>query len=257
MAADLKDAEALAKIRALARSVDVVVENFRPGVMDRLGLGWETLRRANPRLIYCSISAFHPGTRYGDRPGYDLMISGVSGLQSMTGEPGRPPLRPGINLVDLTAGTNAALGILLAVIDRQRTGHGQKVDVSLMDGAFALLGQLAAIYLNTGTVPQRRAPEDLHPQIVPYGTFVTADDRYLNVCVPNNKFWAAFCEAIDDPTLGADPRLRHERRADRAARRRSSRVSPPGSGRARVSTGSSACSRAASPPGPSTPSTRW
>jgi formyl-CoA transferase/CoA:oxalate CoA-transferase len=217
VAADLKDADALARIRALARSVDVVVENFRPGVMDRLGLGWETLRRANPRLIYCSISAFHPGTRYGDRPGYDLMISGVSGLQSMTGEPGRPPLRPGINLVDLTAGTNAALGILLAVIDRQRTGRGQKVDVSLMDGAFALLGQLAAIYLNTGTVPQRRAPEDLHAQIVPYGTFVTADDRYLNVCVPNNKFWAAFCEAIDDPTLGADPGFATN--AERIARR--------------------------------------
>ncbi len=205
VAVDLKDAQALASVRTLARAADVVVENFRPGVMERLGLGWETLRRANPRLIYCSISAFQANTRHGDRPGYDLMISGLSGLQSMTGEPGRAPVRPGVNLVDLTAGTNAALGILLAVIDRQRTGRGQKVDVSLMDGAFALLGQLAAIYLNTGTVPQRRPPEDLHPQIVPYGTYVTADDRYVNVCVPNNKFWAAFCEAMDEPALGDDP----------------------------------------------------
>jgi crotonobetainyl-CoA:carnitine CoA-transferase CaiB-like acyl-CoA transferase len=204
-AVDLKAAESRDRIRTLARSVDVIVENFRPGVMDRLGLGWKALRRANPRLIYCSISAFHAGTRLGDRPGYDLMISGLSGLQSMTGEPGRAPLRPGVNLVDLTAGTNAALGILLAVIDRQRTGRGQKVDVSLMDGAFAILGQLATIYLNTGTVPQRRSPEDLHGQIVPYGTFVAQDERYLNVCVPNNKFWTAFCEAVDEPALGADP----------------------------------------------------
>jgi formyl-CoA transferase/CoA:oxalate CoA-transferase len=204
-AVDLKDTESRDRIRTLARSVDVIVENFRPGVMDRFGLAWETLRRANPRLIYCSVSAFHAGTRLGDRPGYDLMISGMSGLQSMTGEPGRAPLRPGVNLVDLTAGTNAALGILLAVIDRQRTGRGQKVDVSLMDGAFGILGQLATIYLNTGTLPQRRPPEDLHGQIVPYGTFLTQDDLYLNVCVPNNKFWAAFCEVLEEPALGADP----------------------------------------------------
>jgi formyl-CoA transferase/CoA:oxalate CoA-transferase len=147
------------------------------------------------------------------------MIAGLSGLQSMTGEPGRAPLRPGINLVDLTAGTNAALGILLAVIERQRTGRGQTVEVSLMDGAFAILGQLAGIYLNTGTVPERRSPEDLHPQIVPYGTYLTADQRYLNVCVPNNKFWATFCEAIDEPALAEDPRFatnaqRIERRAE-------------------------------------------
>ena len=204
-AVDLKEAESRDRIRTLTRSVDVIVENFRPGVMERLGLGWEALRRANPRLIYCSISAFNADTRLGDRPGYDLMISGLSGLQSMTGEPGRAPLRPGINMVDLTAGANAALGILLAVIDRQRTGRGQKVAVSLMDGAFAILAQLAAIYLNTGTVPQRRSPEDLHGQIVPYGTFVAQDGRYLNVCVPNNKFWVAFCEALGEPALGADP----------------------------------------------------
>jgi len=215
---DLKDAENRDRIRALAQSVDVVIENFRPGVMDRLGLGWDTLRRNHSRLIYCSVSAFNAGTRLGDRPGYDLMVSGLSGLQSMTGEPGRPPLRPGVNLVDLTAGTNAALGILLAVIDRQRTGRGQKVDVSLMDGAFAALGQMAAIYLNTGTVPQRRSPEDLHGQIVPYGTFVALDERYLNVCVPNNRFWVAFCEAIDEHELGADPEFATN--AQRVARRR-------------------------------------
>lgn len=207
VALDLKQAQAVKAVRNLVRSADVVVENFRPGVMDRLGFGYESLRRLNPRLIYCSVSAFHARSRYRDRPGYDLLISGMSGLQSMTGEPGRAPLRPGVNLVDLTAGANAALGILMALIARHRTGQGQRVSVSLMDGAFAVLGQLAAIYLNAGTLPQRRVPEDLHPQIVPYGTFLTADGKYLNVCVVNNKFWHAFCAALERPEWAADPRF--------------------------------------------------
>ena len=204
---DLKDPVALAQVRDLVRTVDVVIENYRPGVMERLGLSYPALRRLNPRLVYCSVSAFHAATRHGARPGYDLLISGVSGLQSMTGEPGRAPLRPGVNLVDLTAGTNAALGILMALNARHSSGRGQKVDVSLMDGAFAILGQLAAIYLNTGTVPVRRAPEDLHPQIVPYGTFMSKDGRYLNVTVPNNKFWGGFCEALDRPEWIDDARF--------------------------------------------------
>lgn len=207
VAADLKDAKTLKQIRAMVATVDVVVENFRPGVMQRLGLGYASLRRLNPRLVYCSVSAFHAGSRYGARPGYDLLISGISGLQSMTGEPGRAPLRPGVNLVDLTAGTNAALGILMALIARASSGRGQRVEVSLMDSAFAILGQLAAIYLNTGKVPARRPPEDLHPQIVPYGTFMARDGRYLNVTVPNNKFWAGFCAALDRPVWTDDPRF--------------------------------------------------
>lgn len=219
VALDLKNQAAIKSIRDLVRTVDVVVENFRPGVMERLGLGYSRLRRLNPRLVYCSVSAFNAGSRHGDRPGYDLLISGVSGLQSMTGEPGRAPLRPGVNLVDLTAGTNAALGILLALIDRQTSGRGQKVEVSLMDGAFAVLGQIAAIYLNTGVVPQRRASEDLHPQIIPYGTFMTKDAKYLNVCVPNNKFWSAFCEVLDRTAWIGDPRFttNASRIANRAA----------------------------------------
>jgi CoA:oxalate CoA-transferase len=207
VALDLKQKESIQAIRDLVRTVDVVVENFRPGVMERLGLGYDKLRRLNPRLIYCSISAFNAGSRYGDRPGYDLLISGISGLQSMTGEPGRSPLRPGVNLVDLTAGTNAAIGILLSIIARQSSGRGQKVEVSLMDGAFAVLGQLAAIYLNTGKVPTRRPPEDLHPQITPYGTFMSGDDKYLNVCVPNNRFWESFCDVLGRKEWFADPRF--------------------------------------------------
>jgi crotonobetainyl-CoA:carnitine CoA-transferase CaiB-like acyl-CoA transferase len=205
---NLKDAESIKAIKELILSVDVLIENFRPGVMKRLGLSYESLRRINPRLIYCSISAFDErSSSYGDRPGYDLLVSGISGLQSITGEPGRTPLRPGINLVDLTAANNAAMGILMAIIERQSSGKGQKINVSLMDGAFALLGQLAAVYLNTGKVPERRVPEDLHSQVVPYGTFLTKDNRYLNVTVPNNKFWASFCKALNRVEWTNDPRF--------------------------------------------------
>lgn len=217
VAADLKDPEALTRLLDLVRNIDVVVENFRPGVMKRLGLGYETLRQLNPRLIYCSISAFASGSRYSDRPGYDLMISGMSGLQSLTGEPGRAPLRPGVNLVDLSSGTNATMGILLALIARAATGLGQKVEVSLMDSIFGMLGQLAGIYLNTGAVPARRAPEDLHGQIVPYGTFLCSDKKHLNVCVPNNRFWAALCEVIERDQWVHDPRFATN--ADRIANR--------------------------------------
>lgn len=217
VAVDLKRPAGREAVRELARDADIVVENFRPGVMDRLGLGYAGLRRLNPRLVYCAVSAFHAESRYRERPGYDLLISGMSGLQSMTGEPGRTPLRPGVNLVDLTAGTNATIGILMALLARQRTGRGQRVAVSLMDGAFAVLGQLAAIYLNAGTVPQRRAPEDLHPQIVPYGTFLAGDGKYLNVCVVNNKFWRAFCGAMERPQWAEDSRF--ETNAQRIANR--------------------------------------
>jgi len=215
--ADLRNPEALARVVDLARDVDVVVENFRPGVMDRLGLGYQKLKELNPRLIYCSISAFAPGSRYGDRPGYDLMISGMSGLQSVTGEPGRAPLRPGVNMVDLSSGTNATMGILMALIARATTGLGQKVEVSLMDSIFGLLGQLAGIYLNTGTVPARRAPEDLHAQIVPYGTFLCRDGKHLNVCVPNNRFWSGLCAVLGRDQWVQDTRFATN--ADRIANR--------------------------------------
>ena len=196
VAADLKNPETLAGILDLVAEADVLVENFRPGVMDRLGLSYDTLQRLNPRLIYCSISAFSPGSRYSDRPGYDLMVSGMSGLQSLGGEPGRAPLRPAVNLVDLSSGSNGAMGILMALIARATTGRGQRIEVSLMDSTFGIMGQLAGIALNTATVPTRRIPEDLHGQIVPYGTFLCSDGKHLNVCIPNNRFWVALCEVI-------------------------------------------------------------
>jgi crotonobetainyl-CoA:carnitine CoA-transferase CaiB-like acyl-CoA transferase len=207
VAVDLKDAAVRRRIRALAPSFDVLVENFRPGVMDRLGLGWPRLRRMNPRLIYCSISAFDADSRYRDRPGYDVMISGLCGLMSVTGEPDGPPIRPGVNVVDMTSGLTAAVAILAALRARERTRRGQHVGISLMGAALAMMGQAMTITLNTGQTPGRRRVDDLVAQIVPYGTYRTADGRYVNIAVPNQKLWLAFCAAIGRPDLADDPRF--------------------------------------------------
>ena len=218
---DLKDARVQRAIRALVPSFDVLIENFRPGVMDRLGLGPARLRRVNPRLVYCSISAFDTATRYGDRPGYDVMISGLCGLMSMTGEPDGPPIRPGANVVDMTSGLNAAIGILAALRARERTGRGQHVRISLMDVALAMMGQAMTITLNTGQTPARRPADDLVAQTVPYGTYQAADGQYVNLAVPNQKLWLAFCSAIARPELVDDPRFvsNSERVKHRAAMR--------------------------------------
>ncbi len=217
VAVDLKDRRVQRALRALVPSFDVVVENFRPGVMDRLGLGWARLRRLHPRLVYCSISAFAADSRYRALPGYDLIISGMSGLMSVTGEPDRAPLRAGVNVVDMASGMNAVVGILAALRARDRTGRGQRVEISLMDSALALMGQAMTVTLNTGQTPSRRPPDDLVPQIVPYGTYEAADGQYVNLAVPNQRLWLAFCDAIGRPELAGDPRFANN--ADRVAHR--------------------------------------
>jgi crotonobetainyl-CoA:carnitine CoA-transferase CaiB-like acyl-CoA transferase len=221
VAVDLKDVRVQQRIRTLLPSFDVLVENFRPGVMDRLGLGWRRLRRLHPRLVYCSISAFDADSRYRDMPGYDVMISGLCGLMSMTGEPDGPPIRPGVNVVDTTSGLNAAVGILAALRARERTRRGQHVEISLMGAALAMMGQAMTITLNTGQTPGRRRVDDLVAQIVPYGTYQTADGEYVNIAVPNQKLWLAFCAAIGRPELVEDPRFASnvERVQHRAAMR--------------------------------------
>ena len=207
IAVDLKDAAVQRSLRALVPSFDVLIENFRPGVMDRLGLGPARLRRLNPRLVYCSISAFDADSRYRDLPGYDVMISGLCGLMSMTGEPDGPPIRPGVNVVDMTSGLNAAAGILAALRARDRTGRGQHVQISLMGVALAMMGQAMTITLNTGQTPGRRRVDDMVAQTVPYGTYQAADGQYVNVAVPNQKLWRAFCGAVERPDLADDPRF--------------------------------------------------
>lgn len=206
IAIDLKHPEGKAIVRALALRADVVVENFRPGAADRLGLGYAALAEQNPRLIYASISGYgHEGLpEYFGKPGYDVVIQGLGGGQGLTGEPDGEPMKSGNSIADLLAGLLAFQGILLALLARGRTGRGQKVDISMLDGQVSLLSYHAGRYLGTGEVPRRMG--NRHPTIVPYQTFRAADG-YFNLAVGNDRLWESFCKAIGRPDLLADPRF--------------------------------------------------
>ena len=201
IALDLKKPDDRATARALAEQADVVIENFRPGVMERLGLGAEALRAANPGLIYCCISGFG---RAVDRPGYDLMVQGLSGIPSLTGAADGPPNKCGASVADLVSGSNAVQGILAALFRRERTGEGALVDVSMLDGQLALLTYHASAYVNAGKVPGRIG--NAHPSIHPFCTYATADG-HINVCVGNDSLWATFCGVLAEPGWVSDPRF--------------------------------------------------
>ena len=198
---DLKSEQGKGLVRKLMSSADVVIENFRPGVMERLGLGAEALRAANPRLIYCCISGFG---RAVDRPGYDLMVQGLSGIPSLTGSAEGPPNKCGASVADLVSGSNAVQGILAALFRRERTGEGALVDVSMLDGQLALLTYHASAYVNAGKVPGRIG--NAHPSIHPFCTYATADG-HINVCVGNDSLWATFCGVLGEPAWVSDPRF--------------------------------------------------
>ena len=189
LVADLKDPEDLARVKALARVADVVVENFRPGVCERLGLGYEALRRDNPGLVYCSISGFGRG-----RPGagYDLVVQGLSGIPSITGD-GSVPWKTGTSIADLVAGMNAVQGILAALVRRERSGEGSLVDVSMLDGQLALLSYHASSWLNAGVEPGPRG--NTHPRIHPYPPYEAADG-WVNVACGNDAMFAALSEHL-------------------------------------------------------------
>ncbi|MSP58822.1 MAG: CoA transferase [Myxococcales bacterium] len=207
LAIDLKHPEGRELALSIAAKADVLLENFRPGTLDRLGLGYERLRAVNPRLIYASISGFgHTGLpEYTARPGYDLVVQGLGGLASLTGEPGRQPLKCGVSIADLVSGFYALIGILVALHARQRTGRGQHVDVSMLDGQIALLTYQAGIHFATGKNPSRMG--NRHPSIAPYETYRT-DDGWLNIAVGNDALWRSFAaKVLKDPALAADPRF--------------------------------------------------
>ena len=198
---DLKKQEDRKVALDLADKADVVIENFRPGVMDRLGLGPEVLRATNPRLVYCSISGFGRGV---NRAGYDLVIQGMGGIPSITGDPMGGPAKCGASIADLVTGLYAVQGILAALQRRHRTGKGALVDVPMIDGQVALLTYHASGFLNGQTVPQRLGNH--HPSIHPYGTY-SASDGYLNVAVGNDKLFGLFCKCIDHPEWARDDRF--------------------------------------------------
>ena len=201
---DLKAPDGQEILRRLLASADVVVENFRPGTMERLGFGYETLKRANPRLIYCSISGFGESGPEAHRPGYDLIVQGESGVMDITGFPDGPPVKVGNSIVDLVAGMAAAQGITLALLSRSQTGKGQKVEIGMLDVMASLLTYQAGLYWNAGGRPARRGNE--HPSIVPYEVF-KAQDVYITLGVANNSLWDRTCKALDRPDLIKDPRF--------------------------------------------------
>lgn len=201
---DLKAPDGQEILRRLLASADVVVENFRPGTMERLGFGYETLERANPRLIYCSISGFGESGPEAHRPGYDLIVQGESGVMDITGFPAGPPVKVGNSIGDLVAGMAAAQGITLALLSRSQTGKGQKVEIGMLDVMASLLTYQAGLYWNAGGRPARRGNE--HPSIVPYEVF-KAQDVYITLGVANNSLWDRTCKALDRPDLIKDPRF--------------------------------------------------
>lgn len=201
---DLKARDGQEILRRLLASADVVVENFRPGTMERLGFGYETLERANPRLIYCSISGFGESGPEAHRPGYDLIVQGESGVMDITGFPDGPPVKVGNSIGDLVAGMAAAQGITLALLSRSQTGKGQKVEIGMLDVMASLLTYQAGLYWNAGGRPARRGNE--HPSIVPYEVF-KAQDVYITLGVANNSLWDRTCKALDRPDLIKDPRF--------------------------------------------------
>ena len=213
---DLKSEAGRDTILALAEAADVVVENFRPGTLDKWGLGYDALRGRNPKIIQCSISGFGRSGPDADRPGYDLILQGESGVMDITGEADGPPTKVGTSIADLATGLYAAQAVLAALRLRDRTGQGSRVDVSMLDAMASLLTFNAGMYFATGESPRRRG--NVHPTISPYEPFPVADG-WINISVANDKFWGIFCDAIDQPDLQSDPRFdtAPKRAAGRAA----------------------------------------
>jgi crotonobetainyl-CoA:carnitine CoA-transferase CaiB-like acyl-CoA transferase len=202
-AIDLTTPAGAARARALVADADVVVENFRPGVMDRLGLDWPTLAAADPKLVYCSITGFGAGAGAA-LPGYDLLVQALGGLMSITGEADGEPQKVGVALVDVVTGLFAAVGVLAAVRHRDRTGEGQRVEVDLLSSLLAALVNQGSAYTLAGTVAGRMG--NAHPSIAPYELFPTADGD-LVLAVGNDKQFAALCETVGAAELARDERF--------------------------------------------------
>jgi crotonobetainyl-CoA:carnitine CoA-transferase CaiB-like acyl-CoA transferase len=199
---DLGDAGDLAEARRLALASDVVVENFRPGVMAKLGLDYERLAGENPGLVYCSITGF--GGAGAELPGYDLLVQALGGLMSVTGEPEGEPLKVGVALVDVIAGLYAAVGILAALEHRRESGEGQLVEVDLLSGLLAGLVNQSSAYTVAGVVPGRMG--NRHPSIAPY-ELLRCGEGELVLAVGNDRQFRELCEAIGEPALAADQRF--------------------------------------------------
>jgi len=199
---NLKHARGRELLWGLLEAADVLVENFRPGTLARLGFSADEVRRRFPRLVYASISGYGADGPWGGRPGYDAVVQGEGGLMSVTGSPDGPPYKVGASLVDVLAGMTAFQGILAALLRRQHTGEGGHVDTSLLESVLAPLTYHASTYLLTGAVPARLG--NRHPNLAPYETF-EASDGYVIVGVGSEALWRSLCRVVERPALADDP----------------------------------------------------
>ncbi len=201
---NLKEPEAIEIVLALAADADVMVESFRAGALDRMGLGYQAVKQINPDIVYCSISGYGRTGPMADKPGYDLIIQAYSGLMNLTGEPDGPPLRVGFSLVDLFTGMMAYGSVMTALYHRDKTGEGQWLEAALLDGQVAAMSYHGTGYLGTGVEPHRLGSG--HPSLVPYQSFPAADGYFILGCA-NDGLWGRMCQAIDRPDLPKDPRF--------------------------------------------------
>ena len=215
MTLNLKEPDAVAIFKALAADADVVVENYRPDVKHRLGVDYETLRKVNRRLVYASISGFGQDGPYALLPGFDQVAQGMGGLMSITGLPGQGPVRVGIPVADLTAGIFAAMGVLIALLEREQSGEGQWVQTSLLQAQIAMLDFQAARWLVNKEVPGQAGND--HPTSIPTGVFPTKDG-HINIAASGQHIWKRFCAAMDAQALFDNPAYRTD--ADRSKNRK-------------------------------------
>jgi formyl-CoA transferase len=202
MTLNLKAPEGLAALKRMVKKADVVVENFRPDVKKRLGIDYKALSKVNPRIVYASISGFGQDGPYANRPGFDQIAQGMGGLMSITGAPGEGPMRVGIPVADLTAGLFAALGILVALLEREKSKKGQHITTSLLQAQIFMLDFQAARYLVQGEVAKQAGNN--HPTSIPTGVFKTKDG-YINIATTGQRIWQRFCETMGAPGLMENP----------------------------------------------------
>ena len=203
LSVNLKEREGLKIVQDLAADADVMIESFRAGTLDRLGLGYEAIKKTNPGVVYCSISGYGRTGPMADMPGYDLLIQAYSGLMSLTGDPEGSPLRIGFSLVDLFTGMMAYGTILTALRQRDQTGKGQWVESALLDGQVAALSYHATGFMGTGVEPKRMGSG--HPSLVPYQSFSASDGQFIIGCA-NQGLWERMCRAIGQDAMLDDPR---------------------------------------------------
>jgi crotonobetainyl-CoA:carnitine CoA-transferase CaiB-like acyl-CoA transferase len=204
VALDLKSPEGVQIARDLAAQSDIVLENFRPGVMERLGLGYETLKLENPSLIYCSITGFGKNSPHADKPAFDIVAQALSGIMSVNCEPGQAPNKLGLPLGDMAGSIYSIFGILAALHERNQSGQGRLVEIAMLDSLIAMQGYLSQIYFLTGESPKPVGTQ--HPSIVPYGSFPTSDGHVIVACL-TERFWHNFARCLDRSDLIDDPRF--------------------------------------------------